>query len=106
MSEEDRSTSTPKRRIKRSSGEESQESVGVSDAKTSSEEKKEFNSFGLSYRFVRIFAWVVLVTWGIGFTVDMSGLRKDWDMPAGSWALMTLVAGGTFVAQAIKERNE
>lgn len=106
MSEEERSTSTPRRRARRLSGEVSPESAGSSDKKTVSGERKEFNSFGLSFRFVRIFAWVVLVTWAIGFTVDMSGIRKDWDMPAGSWALMTLVAGGTFVAQAIKEKNE
>lgn len=99
------STSTPKRRAKRSNGVESPESPGSSNKETASDEKKEFNSFGLSFRFVRIFAWVVLVTWGIGFSVDMSGLRKDWDMPAGSWALMTLVAGGTFVAQAIKKES-
>lgn len=101
------STSTPKRRAKRSSGVESPVSHGASVKETTTgDTKKEFNSFGLSFRFVRIFAWVVLVTWAIGFTIDMSGLRKDWDMPAGSWALMTLVAGGTFVAQAIKDKNE
>jgi hypothetical protein len=69
-------------------------------------DRREYNTVGLSFRFIRVFSWVVLVTWGVGFTVDMSGLRKDWDMPAGSWALMTLVAGGAFVAQAIKEKND
>ncbi len=110
MSEEVQFTSTPKRRVKKSNGAESilSESVKESAKKstTTTGLPKDFNSVGLSYRFIRVFSWVVLVMFAIGFTVDMSGLRKDWDMPAGIWGLMTLVAGGAFVAQAIKEKRE
>lgn len=107
MSEEERSTYTPKRRTKKSSGVVS--TLSESSNEPSSERRTDlgiFNTVGLSFRFIRVFSWVILALFAVGFTVDMSGIRKDWDMPAGIWGLMTLVAGGAFVAQAIKEKRE
>jgi hypothetical protein len=53
-----------------------------------------------------VFAWAVTCTWAVGFVVDMFDLKKGWDLPAGSWALMTVVGGGAFVVQAIKGKDD
>lgn len=108
MAEDSRSTATPRRRTRKSSGVEltSSESLKEYSSESRGDKDKRYNSIGLSYRFVRVFSWVVLATWGVGFTVDMSGIRQDWNLPPGSWALMTLVAGGLFVGQAIKGKSD
>jgi hypothetical protein len=101
--EEEQSTSTPKRRTKKSSGAASQASVGVSDKKTDSKSVSKRTSTGLQQRFVDVLGWGIFILWAVGFSVDMLDLKKDWDLPAGIWGLMTLVCGAAFVAQAIKK---
>lgn len=105
MSEEGQYTSTQKRQAKRSSGKGSTSSVSPKES-SPTKDTEDFNEAGLSFRFIRVFSWTILALFAFGFILDMSGLRKDWDLPAGIWGLVTIVASGSFVLQGLSERKK
>lgn len=101
MSEEERSTSTRRRRIKKLNGEASPSLTGASEKVISSKDRR--TNSGLQQYFVDVLGWGIFTAWAIGFSVDMINLFPNWDLPPGIWGLMTIVSGAAFVAQAMKK---
>lgn len=104
MSEEVQSSPTPRRRVKKSNG----GAKPSSDSSTaeSRDRRVERTVTGLRQSFVDVLAWGISVVWAIGFTVDMLNLFPKWDLPGPIWGLMTLVAGGSFIAPVVKKEDK
>jgi hypothetical protein len=51
--------------------------------------------------------WGIFIAWFVSFTLDAASslLKIDWDPDPSIHALMLLVAGSAFVAQAIKKNG-
>lgn len=107
MSEEESSTYTRRRRIKKSSGVASPELVGSASGseKDRKDDHQDRTSSGMQQRFVDVLGWGIFSLWAIGFSIDMLDLKKGWDLPPGIWGLMTILSGGAFVAQALKKET-
>ena len=54
-------------------------------------------------QLARTVASVITAAWAVGFVWDMAS--KAWELPAGVYGLMTLVAGWLFVAPAVRRNG-